>query len=261
VALAMTAINWDAGAYDRISDMQLESGREFLAGVSLRGDETAIDAGCGTGRVTRLLAERLPRGRVIGVDASEAMIAQSRANLDSKVELVTSDLLEFEPTEPVDLVFSTAALHWIDDQDRLFRTIHDWLHPGGRVAAQFGGAGNLREVLDAIVSASRREPFTEHLDGLEHPWTYPSIDEATERLARTGFTEFRCELVELPFEFDDPREFHRTVYLVVHLERLPAELHDEFIDAVMAGQSDPSTAHFLHMNLAARRPLREDGDG
>ena len=94
----MTAIDWDAGAYDRISDMQLESGREFLAGVSLR-------------------------------------------NLDSKVDLVTSDLLEFEPAEPVDLVFSTAALHWIDDQDRLFRTIHGWLRPGGRVAAQFGGAG------------------------------------------------------------------------------------------------------------------------
>jgi trans-aconitate 2-methyltransferase len=143
----------------------------------------------------------------------------------------------------------------------LFRTIHNRLRPGGRVAAQFGGAGNLREVLDAIVSASRRAPFTEHLDGLEHPWTYPSIDEATERLARTGFTEFRCEMVELPFEFDDPWEFHRTVYLVVHLERLPAELHDEFIDAVMAGQSDPSTAHFLHMNLTARRPLRQDGDG
>jgi trans-aconitate 2-methyltransferase len=100
--------------------MQLESGREFLAGISLRGDETAIDAGCGTGRVTRLLAERLPRGRVIGVDASEAMIARSRAKLDSKVDLVTSDLLEFEPPEPVDLVFSTAALHWIDDQAACF---------------------------------------------------------------------------------------------------------------------------------------------
>jgi trans-aconitate 2-methyltransferase len=78
----MIAIDWDAGAYDRISDMQLESGREFLAGVSLRGDETAIDAGCGTGRVTRRLAERLARGSVIGVDVSEAMIALSRANLD-----------------------------------------------------------------------------------------------------------------------------------------------------------------------------------
>jgi trans-aconitate 2-methyltransferase len=257
----MTALEWDALSYDRVSDVQFESGRAFLDWVPLRGDEVAIDAGCGTGRVTELLADRLPRGRVIGVDASEAMIARARSNLDSRVELVTSSLLEFEPQEPVDLVFSTAALHWIDDQDRLYRTIHGWLRPGGRVAAQFGAAGNLREVLDAMAGASRREPFAGHLDGLLHPWTYPSIDEAIERLERTGFTEIRCETVDMPLELADPREFHRTVYLVVHFERLPDELHDDFTDAVMAGQGDPSIARFLHMNLTGRRPVRDHGNG
>jgi len=253
----VSATEWDARSYDRNSDMQLESGREFLDEIELRGDEVAVDAGCGSGRVTELLAERVPRGRVTGVDASEAMIESARTNLarfDSRVELVVSDLLEFAPSEPVDLVFSTSALHWIADHDRLFARIHDWLRPGGRLAVLLGGGDNLREVLPAIIAATRSDPFADHFDGFEHPWKYPGIEEAVERLQRIGFTDVRCEPTELNYAFEDPREFHRTVYLVVHLEMLPPDLHEEFIDAVMEAEDDPTTGRFLHIKLTARRP-------
>ena len=255
----MSTPDWDARSYDRISDMQLESGRDFLARVPVRGDEVAIDAGCGTGRVTRLLLERLPRGRVIGVDASPSMIEQARENLAPRVELIVSDVLDFDPPESVDLVFSTATFHWIRDHDRLFRAIRGWLLPGGRLAAQLGGKGNVQDVIDAIVDASGRDPFAPHLRGFEHPWVFPSAEEATERLERAGFVDVECALEERSFEFDDPREFQRTVGLAVHLDRLPAELREPFLDTVVAGIPDPSTVHLIRVNITARRS--EDGDG
>ena len=255
----MSTLDWDARSYDRISDMQLESGRDFLATVPLRGDELVVDAGCGTGRVTRLLAERVPRGRVIAVDASPSMIDRARENLDFGVELVLADLLEFEPPEPVELVFSTATFHWIADHDRLFRSVHSWLRPGGRLAAQLGGRGNAQNVVDAAVRAAGTEPFARHLLGLEHPWNFPSPDAASERLRRAGFVEVRCEREERWFEFDDPREFQRTVGLAVHLDRLPEELREPFLDTVLERTADPSTVHLIRTNIHARRP--EDGDG
>lgn len=248
------APDWDARSYDRISEMQLESGRDFLSRIALRGDEAVIDAGCGTGRVTRLLAERLPRGRVIGVDASGSMIRLARENLDSRVELIVSDLLGFDPPEQVDLVFSTATFHWIRDHDRLYRAIRGWLRPGGRLAAQFGGRGNVQDIVDAIVSASGRDPFARYLRGFEHPWVFPSAEEATEELERAGFVDVRCELEERWFELDQPREFQRTVGLAVHLDRLPEELRENFLEAVLAGIRDPQTMQLIRVNISARRP-------
>jgi trans-aconitate 2-methyltransferase len=256
-----TTPDWDARTYDRISEMQLVSGRDFLAELPLRGDETALDAGCGTGRVTRLLAERLPRGRVIGVDASPSMLERARENLGPEVELIRSDLLELDPPERVDLVFSTAAFHWVGDHERLFRRVHGWLRPGGRLAAQFGSSGNAADVVAASVSAARRDPFARHLRGFEHPWNFPEREETVRRLARAGFVDVRCELAERRFEFDDPREFQRTVGLAVHLDRLPAELREGFVDAVLDGTPDPSRVHLVRLNVLARRAKDADGGG
>jgi trans-aconitate 2-methyltransferase len=239
--------------------MQLSSGRDFLAQVPLRGDEVILDAGCGTGRVTRLLTDRVPRGRVLGVDASRSMLAQARERLGPEVELVLTDLLELELVEPVDLVFSTAAFHWIGDHERLFGAIHGWLRPGGRVAAQFGSRGNAQDVVEAAVSASRRDPFAAHLRGFERPWNFRSPEETASTLEGAGFEEVRCERAERWYEFDDPREFQRTVGLAVHLDRLPRELHEEFVDAVLAETPDPSRVHLIRNNVFARRP--KDGDG
>jgi trans-aconitate 2-methyltransferase len=234
--------------------MQLESGRDFLAQLELRGDEVALDAGCGTGRITELLAERLPNGRVIGVDASAAMLEQARDRLGPSVELIRSDLLELRPPELVDLVFSTATLHWIRDHDRLFAAIFTWLRPGGLFAAQLGGKGNFREVTDPAVRVASEEPFAEHLRGFEYPWEFPSPEEATERLQRAGFVDVRCVREDRDYHFDQPREFHRTVGLAVHLDRLPEELRERFLDTVLDEMSDPTHGHLIRTNIFARHP-------
>src|SRR5215216_1662812 len=133
--------DWDATAYERLSAPLEAMGREVLQRLELDGDETVLDAGCGTGRVTAVLAERLPRGRVIAVDGSPAMVEEARRRLPASVDVREADLLELELEEPVDAVISTATFHWIRDHDRLFRRLRDVLVPGGRLVAQCGGEG------------------------------------------------------------------------------------------------------------------------
>src|SRR6266568_533467 len=118
--------NWDAGAYDRLSGPQYAWGQRVLDRLGLRGDETVLDAGCGTGRLTALLLVRLPHGKVIAVDKSEAMLAEARSNLQAyqaRVHYFCADLQTLELRRPVDAVFSTATFPWISDHARLFQAM------------------------------------------------------------------------------------------------------------------------------------------
>src|ERR1044071_5127472 len=112
-AMAVNA-DWDAGRYHRVAQPQGRWGASVLERLELRGDETVLDAGCGSGRVTAQLLERLPRGRVIAVDNSAAMLAQARDTLapfESRVAFVEADLLVLDRvvTTRVDVIFSTAV--------------------------------------------------------------------------------------------------------------------------------------------------------
>src|SRR5919112_3663615 len=141
--------DWDAATYERLSAPIAAMGVDVLDRLELEGDETVLDAGCGTGKVTRELHRRLPRGHVIAVDAAPSMVEQARAALPEDVEVRQADLLELALERPVDAVLSTATFHWIGDHDRLFAVLHAALRPGGRLVAQCGAAGNVDEVKDA----------------------------------------------------------------------------------------------------------------
>src|SRR5215813_7304964 len=116
---------WDAATYDRIADPMARWGGRVLDWLELRGDERVLDAGCGSGRVTEQLLERLPAGRVVALDASQAMVEQARqrlARFGDRVEFVVSDLAAGIPIQgQVDAILSTATLHWIADHDAVFR--------------------------------------------------------------------------------------------------------------------------------------------
>jgi trans-aconitate methyltransferase len=161
----VSAVEWDAGAYDRVADPQLEWGKEVLDRLDLRGDETVLDAGCGTGRLTALLVELVPDGRVIGVDGSRSMVERARQALPERVELIVGDLLDLELPEPVDVIFSNATFHWITDHDRLFRHLHGLVVPGGVLEAQCGAQGNVAEFERAIEALGGDERFAPYLRG------------------------------------------------------------------------------------------------
>src|SRR3954462_14614397 len=109
----MTTREWNAASYERRSSRQEAMGRDVLDRLDLQGDERVLDAGCGTGRVTALLVDRLPRGEGIAGDGSQAMVDQTRARLGDAVEAFATDLLDLELDAPVDAVLSTATFHWI----------------------------------------------------------------------------------------------------------------------------------------------------
>jgi trans-aconitate 2-methyltransferase len=249
--------DWDAKAYDRLAAPQEEWSRDVLARLPLRGDETVLDAGCGSGRVTKLLLERLPRGRVIGVDGSESMVEEARRSLadhGERVELIHSDLLELELDEPVDAVFSNAVFHWIFDHDALFGRLRAALKPGGMLAAQCGGEGNVANWVAAVKRAAEREPFARYLAERAEPWHYASAAETEARLARAGFADARCWLEERIVEPEDPRHYVAVVGLAAHHEMLPPELREPFTAAVDAELPRPLVLRYVRLNIEARVP-------
>src|SRR5579872_1804276 len=132
------AADWDAVSYHQVARPHLAWGADVIERLGLRGDEVVLDAGCGSGRVTAQLLERLPRGRVIAADRSPAMLSEARSTLAAhaeRVRFVQTDLLEIDArlaeAERVDVVFSTATFHWIADHARLFTALHRVLKPGG----------------------------------------------------------------------------------------------------------------------------------
>jgi trans-aconitate 2-methyltransferase len=249
------ARDWDAATYQRVSEPQLAWGREVLDRLELRGDETVLDAGCGTGRVTELLRERVPDGRVVGVDASASMIAKARENLGPDVELHVMDLLELDLPEPVDVVFSTATFHWVLDHDRLFERIEAVLAPGGRLHAQCGGHGNVARFTAMALAIAAEEGYAQHVPDLEAMRYFATPEETAERLRRVGMTDIACGLEPRPAHPPEPREFLRAVCLGGVLEALPAELGEAFLDEVTARfEAEGGELDYVRLNIAARKP-------
>ena len=101
------------------------------------------------------MIERLPWGRVIGLDASSSMVAAARERLGPDIDVRVGDLLELELEQPVDAVLSTATFHWIADHERLFARLRAALRPGGQLVAQCGGEGNI-DMLRGVANESPR---------------------------------------------------------------------------------------------------------
>jgi trans-aconitate 2-methyltransferase len=249
-------VDWEASAYDRLADPQEGWGREVLARLTLKGDETVLDAGCGSGRVTRQLLELLPRGRVIGVDGSAAMIEQARAVIgdDPRVELLVADLLDLELPKRVDAIFSNATFHWVLNHEGLFARLFDALDAGGRLEAQCGGEGNVAEWERAIGAIVGDERFVAYFRGMAPAWNFASVGDTEARLARAGFEVSRVWLEQKRFTPPEPREFLRVCGLATHLERLPGDLRDEFVSAVLGSMPRPLTFEYVRLNISARRP-------
>lgn len=242
----------DAVTYDRISAPLERIGNEVLARLELAGTETVLDAGCGSGRVTRGLLARVPGGHVICVDASPEMLAVARDRLGPSVEYVVADLGRLDLRgRRVDVVFSTATFHWLVDHARLFRVLRAVLRPGGRLVAQCGGAGNTAELVAAATAVGDRAPFDAHLGCWSGPWNFAGPEETAARLRAAGFTDISVWLVTRPAPYDDLREWLRANALTAHRERLPDDLRDPFVAAVVAELGQRPEITYVRLNIDA----------
>ena len=205
---AMTR-DWDAATYDRVSAPQVEWAERVLERLPLRGDETVLDAGCGSGRVTRMLLERLPRGHVVAVDSAPSMVEHAREALDPGAG-------DRAPGRPHGARARRAGRRRLLERRlpldrrprRAVRRLHAALRPGGRLVAQCGGRGTSRASTRAA-ARSRREPYAEHLAGWQGPWNFAGAEETAERLERAGFAEVETWLEPYPIAPPDPTGYLR----------------------------------------------------
>jgi trans-aconitate 2-methyltransferase len=247
----MTTGDWNASRYDKVADPQTQWGAEVLERLPLEGDETVLDAGCGTGRVTELLLARLPRGRVVAVDMSAAMLEQARIRLapfGDRVTYVQADLARRPlPVEGlVDAVLSTATFHWVMDHNAMFANLGAVLRPGGWLVAQCGGFGNIAKFL--AVARSVDPTFTK-----AHNFQTPEA--TTARLEASGFTDIQAWLSEAPtrFERGEPLEaFLQTVCLRPNVDQLPPAEREPFVKAVAARMPEP-VLDYVRLNVTARK--------
>jgi trans-aconitate 2-methyltransferase len=243
------ARDWDADAYDRLGAPMTGWGAAVVGWLDLVGDEQVLDAGCGTGRVTERLLERLPRGRAIALDGSAAMIERSRIRLapfGDRVAYMVADLREpLSLSEPVDAILSTTTFHWILDHDALFGNLAAVLRPGGQLAAQCGGAGNIASIEAALHQLGQDSVGRKH---------FATTTESAVRLERAGFTDVEVWLHDEPTDLDpaDLEPYLAAICLGDHVEAMNDHERRLFVHEV-ARRMPASRIDYVRLNIRARR--------
>ncbi len=256
-------VDWNAERYHAISSPQQAWGRRVLERLALQGFERVLDIGCGTGRVTAEIASRVPDGRVVGADRSAAMIRTAHAWLREHAptaRVVHADGAALPFRRAFDAVFSGATFHWIHDHAALFRSIVQALKPGGRLAAQCGGEGNLA-VLKGRADRLIKEPrFATFFDDWVEPTYYADVESTRRRLADAGFADIEVWMEAAPTTFDGPDEYRTFITNVCvreHVARLPPAERDVFLrELTVAAVADAPafTLDYWRLNITARRP-------
>lgn len=245
-------VDWDADSYAQLSTPQQAWGQEVLARLCLVGDETVYDLGCGAGLITEQIADLVPRGRVIAVDASPAMAQAAKARLGDRAEVIVADVRRFTWRRPADVLVSTATLHWVPDHPGLWRHLHTLLRAGGILAVQCGGAGNIPGVERAMADLAGRAPFAEHLSPFRSPWTFDSVDTARREVTAAGFVDVRVWSERRTARPPDMLAFLANSVAVTELDRLPHSLHGRYTVDLFNALGAPAELRYVRLNVDAQ---------
>jgi trans-aconitate 2-methyltransferase len=258
----MSTVDWNAETYHRVSEPQLKWGLEVMAELPLHGDELVIDAGCGTGRLTAHLLERLPKGKVVALDVSDAMLEKARSELarfGDRVEVQHGDLGDLKLKLEADVVFSAATFHWIFDHAALFKGLAGLLKPGGKLHAQCGGFGNLQGFLTLAREVAETPPFAAFLSGFGYPTHFAKPEDELPLLAAAGFTDAKAWLKDAPTPFATAEDFRTFIGVVVlrhPVAMLPEGLKGKFLDEVTARAAPGYSLDYVRLELRATRSLK-----
>ena len=188
---------WNPADYAANSSAQMAWAQELIVRLSLRGDEHILDVGCGDGQVTALLARAVPRGRVLGCDTSPEMIAHARQQHRRRnLEFVEADARNLRVPGAFDVVFSNAALHWVDDHRAFLRGAARALRPGGRLMISCGGRGNAADVFAAVRAELRRAVWRGFFRRIVPAYFFHRPEDYREWLPAAGFRPERVRLAQ-----------------------------------------------------------------
>ena len=250
---ATKKMTWNAADYAANSVVQQTWARELIAGLKLRGDEHILDVGCGDGKITNEIARAVPRGSATGVDASPQMINFAQKAFPAKkspnLEFQIMDARRIQFDRQFDLIFSNAALHWMDDHQAILRGMAAVLKPGGRLIVSCGGKGNAQDVFVALRPELRLKRWRKFFRGMPKPYFFYSPAEYEKWLPKFGFKIQKLKLAPKDATYTGRNGFTawlRTTWLP-YTQRVPEPLREEFIAAVTG-------------RYAAKRPPDADGN-
>ena len=261
------ATEWDAEAYRQVSALQEWLAGKSLASLTLRGDERVLDVGCGDGRISAAIAARLPRGSVLGVDASQHMVDFAAATFPpashANLRFAVADAAALALPAEFDRAVSFNALHWVHDLAAALRGLLAALVPGGRAVLRFVPAGNRRSLEDVIEDTSAapewRASFADH----RAPFIHPDAGDYAALARAAGFTVSHSRVVHEVWDFGSRAAFasFADATFVAWTSRLPEERHAGFITdvldryaAVLPPPPAPHAFVFDQLEIALERP-------
>ena len=218
--------------------MQEEYGRKQLATLDLTGNEAVLDIGCGDGKLTAALAQKVRRGRVVGIDSSPQMIALARQthqpfHPNLTFEIIDATALPFR--EEFHLVFSTSALHWVKDHLAVLQGIRRALKPRGRMHLTFAARGTLSGFAAVIAPLLEEAAWALYFRGFEIPYGFYGTEEYGPWLAQLGFVVERLELIHRDVTHQGREGFEgwlRTTGMP-YIHRVEPEKRQAFIAAMI----------------------------
>ncbi len=178
------SFEFDGEKYKKASSHQKEWANKILDELTFKGNEIILDLGCGDGVITNQLAEMVPAGKVVGIDASEGMIKTAlKDKKQSNVHFEQKDINEISYEEEFDFVFSNATLHWVKDHVKLLSNIFRALKKNGALRFNFAGDGNCSHFFTVIKQAMAENEYSQYFKDYSWPWFMPTI-EAYQKLAK-----------------------------------------------------------------------------
>jgi trans-aconitate methyltransferase len=259
---------WNPQDYAKHSRGQESWARELLTLVDLRPDDVVLDVGCGDGRISVEIAKSVPRGRAVGVDLSADMVAHAAAQHcrppieNLRFERADAAALTFGPEFSV--VFSNAALHWVQDQHAAVRGIAQAMRPGGRFIAQFGGHGNVADVIAAFEHVARGPRFCAISTLGESPYRFHKPATYASWLGELGLESQECRLIPKDMVHEDVPTFVGWLRTAWHpyTSGVPLELRDAFLEETahhyLSGHPADHHGHVhvptVRLQVRARKP-------
>ena len=229
---------WNAADYAANSVVQQTWARELIAKLNLRGDEHILDIGCGDGKVTAEISRAVPRGSTTGIDASAEMIAFAKETFAGKkfpnLEFYVTDAREIHFARRFDVVFSNAALHWVDDHEKFLRGAGAALKSGGRLIVSCGGKGNAHDVFVAMRPEIRQKRWRAYFRKMPAAYFFYAPDDYKNWLPKFGFKARHVHLADKDATYPGAKGFAawlRTTW-IPYAQRVPEDLREEFIAAV-----------------------------
>ncbi|TSE01968.1 class I SAM-dependent methyltransferase [Skermania sp. ID1734] len=250
--------DWDGASYGDISDLQRAMAAESLESVDLRGDERVLDIGCGDGFVTRRIADRLPRGSVIGVDPSPRMVDAALGRATQNLSFELGDVTTLRFLDEFDLVVSFNALHWVHDQAAAYRRIAAALRPTGRAIVRFVCGGPRRSIEQVSMAVTQDPRWAAAFDGFEAPFVHVMPDEFEKIVTGAGLIVASKSVTDIHWDFGSRKAFQYwcTVGSSDWTARLPAADVDAFAAAVLDQYSEITGSETEFRFLQLRAELR-----